>query len=76
MNWRPISELDRKEMQFVLVSDGDVVRLRLWSPYQKRWEPEPPRMGALTDEDDCHDPILFMEIPPLAFKLTCQTPAP
>ncbi len=52
-------------MQFVMVTDGDTVRLRLWNPYQNRWEPEPPRMGALTDADDCKKPTHFMAIPSL-----------
>ncbi len=65
MNWQPIAEFNRKELQFVLVTDCDVVRLRLWCPFQNRWEPEPPRMGALTDMDDCHEPTHWMPIPEL-----------
>ena len=57
--------MDRMEMQFVLVTDGDTVRLRLWSPYQSRWEPEPPRMGPLTSADDCKEPTHFLVIPSL-----------
>ena len=64
--WKPIAELDRNQMQFVLVTDGDTVRLRLWSPFHNRWEPEPPRMGALSDIDDCREPTHFMPIPSLS----------
>lgn len=67
--WLGIDRLDRSEMQFVLVTDCDTVRLRLWNPHQNRWEPEPPRFGPLTDADDCCEPTHFMPLPDLPNNL-------
>ncbi len=60
--WRDIKTLDRKEMQFVLVGDGDVARLRLWNPFRNRWDNE---LGyPLGVFDECKEPTLWMPIPP------------
>lgn len=37
--WRPAAEFNSTKMQFVLVTDGDVVRLRLWNG--RGWEDQP-----------------------------------
>lgn len=60
--WRDIATLDRKEMQFVLVGDGDTARLRLWNPFKGRWETD--QGYALGAFDECCEPTLWMPIPP------------
>lgn len=64
MNWRPISTLNRTETQFVLVTDCDVVRLRLWNPFQSCWEDRPPHMGRIP-YNDLPDPTHWMPLPDL-----------
>ncbi len=65
--WRDIATLDRGVMQFVLVGDGDIVRLRLWNPFVGRWEND--KGYALDYDDECHEPTLWMPIPPFAHEL-------
>lgn len=51
--WRPISELDRTKMQFVLVNCGEnfpsgEVRLMLWNPYGNKFENAPDSYSEVT----------------------------
>jgi hypothetical protein len=56
--WRPISEFNKKEMQFVLVNHGGLpggeVRLLLWNPYSRGWENAP---------ESVDEPTFWMPIP-------------
>lgn len=62
MNWRPISKLNLRVMQFVLVHQDGATRLHLWNPDHKVWETGRP--GELVRPgDECSNPTHFMELP-------------
>lgn len=62
MNWKPISELDRTQMQFVLVHMDGAQRTLLWNP-DGFWE-HPNPIGERVDSYDEAQITHFMELPP------------
>jgi hypothetical protein len=65
MNWKPIETLNKSDMQFVIVTDGDLVRLQLWNPYSRIWETglqDPQRWK----NPDIAEPTKWMECPDAA----------
>jgi hypothetical protein len=58
MKWKSISELNRKEMQFVLVYEDGEIRTLLWNP-RGFWE-QPNPVGAIAERNR---PTHFIELP-------------
>jgi hypothetical protein len=62
MTWKPISELDRTQMQFVLVHMDGAQRTLLWNP-AGFWE-HPMPIGCQISRYDEEQISHFMELPP------------
>lgn len=58
LEWKPISEMDRIQSQFVIVTEDGAVRLQYWNSYQNKWEDT-----RFNTEVDCPNPTHFMECP-------------
>ena len=68
-SWRPISELDREKNQFVLVCEGQAVRLMYWNHMRARWEVPHRELSIMIDvmaKDVCANPTHFMPCPDAA----------
>lgn len=61
--WKPISELDKSSMHFVLVHQDGAIRLRLWNP-KGYWEFSD-LFGGRVDArlSECGEPTHWLEIP-------------
>lgn len=63
--WQPISTLDRTKTQFVMVSDGHIVRLQIWNR-QGRWEAAYGTGCEITSNyEGVYNPTHWMECPEL-----------
>lgn len=62
-DWQPMSAFDRTKMQFVLVTDCDIVRLHLWCPEIQQWERTWPMGSRVVELSECREPTHWMLCP-------------